>query len=389
MKKAFALGSAPASLFSGPRRAIDALTQANCGHPGNRAGKGKLGVVAKQWRRGARLAVAAVALTTVLHATAAQGDPTSFSYKDWEIACDNTRTCRAAGYQSEAGNSEPASILLTRPAGPATAVEIDLQVGGENDVRGPVSLKAGTAEVRGLGTEVARLSRAQAQSLLPQLMRAEEAVVTAAGGERRVVSLLGLNAVLLKMDEAQGRLDTPGALVRRGSKPESSVLPPLPVPVVKAVRPRGPRSGDAALAARIFPTLDLREAKESCNQAQRIDAQAISVNRLTDAKVLLSLECGVGAYNDQSFLWIADDKPPYGARRLKATGGFDAKDGSVMSVQKGRGIGDCVWVEEAHFDGQGFVRTREAGDTLCRGFAGGAWNLPRYVSRVDDAPTPR
>ena len=343
-----------------------------------------------RWQRNASLlAVAAAAVLSTFHAAAADSEAPSFSYKDWEVACDNTRTCRAAGYQPEAGSSEPASILLTRSAGPATKVEIDVQVGGENDVRGPLSLKAGTAEIRGLGTEVARLSQAQARSLLPQLMRAEQAVVISAGGGRWVVSLLGLNAVLLKMDEAQGRVDTPGALVQRGSKPESSVLSPLPVPVVKAVRPVATRPGDAALAARIFPKLDLREARTSCNQAERIDAKALTVDRLTDASVLVSLACGTGAYNDQSFLWIANDKPPHAVRHLEATGGFDAKDGSVTSLQKGRGIADCLWLQEAHFDGQGFVRTREAGDTMCRGFAGGAWSLPRYVSRVRFTPARR
>ena len=345
--------------------------------------------VAKSRRGTPPRVFSAFVLTMAFHALAAAGDPPSFSYKDWEVACDNTRTCRAAGYQSETGNPEPASILLTRSAGPATAVDIDLQVGGEKDVRGPLSLKVGTVEVRDLKADVARLSEAQARSLMPQLMRAEQAVVTSAGGERWVVSLLGLNAVLLRMDAAQGRVDTPGALVKRGGKPESSVLPPLPVPVVKAVRPVASRPEDAALTARIFPKLDLREAKQSCNQAERIDAQALSVDRLSDAKVLVSLECGVGAYNDQSFLWIADDKPPYAARRLETTGGFEAKDGSVTSVQKGRGIADCIWLQEAHFDGQGYVRTREAGDTMCRGFAGGAWNLPHFVSRVEFAPTPR
>ena len=27
----------------------------------------------------------------------------SFSHKDWELACDNTLTCRAAGYSAEEG----------------------------------------------------------------------------------------------------------------------------------------------------------------------------------------------------------------------------------------------------------------------------------------------
>lgn len=48
---------------------------------------------------------------------------------------------------------------------------------------------------------------------------------------------------------------------------------------------------------------------------------------------------------------------------------------------KGRGIGDCWWVRQWQFDGRGFVRTSEAGDSMCRGFAGGAWQLPTYVTR--------
>lgn len=38
----------------------------------------------------------------------------SFAYKDWEVACDNTGTCRAAGYGATMGE---VSILLTRSAG--------------------------------------------------------------------------------------------------------------------------------------------------------------------------------------------------------------------------------------------------------------------------------
>ena len=36
-----------------------------------------------------------------------------FVQDDWQVVCDNTRTCRAAGYASEALIDEPASILLT------------------------------------------------------------------------------------------------------------------------------------------------------------------------------------------------------------------------------------------------------------------------------------
>src|SRR5699024_11336019 len=47
--------------------------------------------------------------------------PVSFSNQDWEVACDNTRTCRLAGYQAENNSDLPVSLLLVRRAA-ATAI---------------------------------------------------------------------------------------------------------------------------------------------------------------------------------------------------------------------------------------------------------------------------
>lgn len=53
----------------------------------------------------------------------------SFSHHDWEIACDNTRTCRAAGYHSEEEDAPAVSVLLTRKAGPHQPVTGKLMIG--------------------------------------------------------------------------------------------------------------------------------------------------------------------------------------------------------------------------------------------------------------------
>lgn len=52
--------------------------------------------------------------STPLLAASPQGF--SFAHKDWELACDNTGTCRAAGYGVTMGE---VSVLLTRNAGAA------------------------------------------------------------------------------------------------------------------------------------------------------------------------------------------------------------------------------------------------------------------------------
>ncbi|MFM5113577.1 DUF1176 domain-containing protein [Aeromonas hydrophila] len=49
----------------------------------------------------------------------------SFQHKDWELACDNTRTCRAAGYSAESGGL---SVLLTREAGAKGTLHAELAI---------------------------------------------------------------------------------------------------------------------------------------------------------------------------------------------------------------------------------------------------------------------
>lgn len=331
----------------------------------------------------ARIAAAAALSFAAFSAGAAGKESVSFSHNDWELACDNTRTCRAAGYQVESGSAlEPVSMLITRNAGPGTPIEIDLQTGGQADAKGSMRFKVGKATLSGLKDSAVSLDQAQIRTVLPELLKGDDATLTDSGGHKWVLSLAGLNAVLLKMDEAQGRVGTPGALVRRGNKPESSVLPPVPAPVVNVVVPPKARAGDDALAARIFPSLKLDSVKEACNNHDDFNAKSLNVSRLTDRKVLLSFGCGMGAYNYSSLLWIANDKSPYAPVAIEANGDFDGKDASVTSSMKGRGIGDCWSSETWSFNGKDFVRTGASGDGMCRGFAGGAWSLPRYVSRV-------
>jgi len=57
-----------------------------------------------------------------------------FSHHDWEIACDNTRNCRAVGYQSEEGGENlPLALLLERAAGANQAVTAQLMLGDRSE----------------------------------------------------------------------------------------------------------------------------------------------------------------------------------------------------------------------------------------------------------------
>jgi len=315
--------------------------------------------------------------------TAFAAEPASLNHKDWELQCDNTRTCRAAGYQAEEGDSEPVSMLITREAGPDTLPSVQLQVQSEQEVTGALQLQVGKLVLRGLEGDVANIAARDVPELIRALLDADSASVRA-GKKVWTLSLAGVKAVLLKMDEAQGRLDTPGALVRRGRKPERSVLPALPPPTIVAVIPPENRKGDADIGARAvrnLPKAAREEIQEECNDKEHI-LEDLSVQRLDEQRLLVSAGCPEGAYNYSTINWIVSTKPPHTPQRIDPDGELDASTGLMSSVMKGRGIADCIASTEWQFDGKQFVQSGVSADGMCRGFPGGAWQLPSFVSRV-------
>ena len=316
----------------------------------------------------------------------------SFDYKDWELACDNTRTCRAAGYHTE-DDAPNATILLTRAAGPNQAITVQLQLADEY---GPVpdqltmSIDGRAARsVRIDSSNLGNLSDAQVKALLPALIR-NARIAWSAKGKTWTISTAGANAVLLKMDEFQGRLDTPGALVRKGNKPESSVLPPLAPPEIQmgAVdHSPQPITLTAAQTRDLMAALRKTVKDDSCElvDTKSDDAGDLVVRRLAQDKLLVSHACWTAAYNSGDGYWVVDAKPPYSAT-LVTTSATDYSDGVISSTQKGRGIGDCFSSATWTWDGKAFVQTSATTTGMCRQIqAGGAWDLPTLVTRVHKA----
>ncbi|HRK87093.1 MAG TPA: DUF1176 domain-containing protein, partial [Alcaligenes faecalis] len=62
-----------------------------------------------------------VLLAMSMGSAAAQSAGATFSHKDWDLICDNTLTCRAAGYAKD-GVDKGATVVLTRQAGRDTPV---------------------------------------------------------------------------------------------------------------------------------------------------------------------------------------------------------------------------------------------------------------------------
>lgn len=323
--------------------------------------------------------MAAVAWSAALHAA---DDELAFGDGSWSLQCDNTRTCRAVGYHAEEGNSEPVLMQVSREAGPGTPIDIMLMPYSDLDFAGPVRLQVGPVVIDGLRGSMPAIPADDVRRLLAQLLAQETASVFA-DGKVWTLSLAGAREVMLKMDALQGRLDTPGAIVARGSRAESSVPRPRPAPRIQAVKPLPARAADDAIAARIVATLPparRRALAEQCND-QDIDLAGIEAFRLDGQTLLLSLNCAIGAYNQTSFLWVARDRAPHRLRALTIDGQFDAERGSITSSMKMRGLGDCWAFEEWQYDGRTFVRSGASADPVCMGIPGG-WQLPSYVTEV-------
>ncbi len=188
------------------------------------------------------------------------------------------------------------------------------------------------------------------------------------------------------MDDVQGRLGTPGALVKKGTRPEASVPGPVKPPVIQAVRAPASVKADLPLALKILATI---KSDDDCQLSEMLDPtdpakSQVDLWHLGGGRVLVTSLCWNAAYNQGSGYWVAKDRPPYDATLVTAAGsGFAPETGEISSGQKGRGIGDCWSLSSWVWDGRAFVHAAESSTGQCKMVAaGGPWDLPTLVSEV-------
>lgn len=327
-----------------------------------------------------------------------------FSHHDWMMACDNTRTCRAAGYQRDE-DALSLSVLLTRKAGPDEPVVAELMIGnyGEEVLNQLPSVLSLSMKINGqsLGKVevkqdklVARLSSKQTAALLTALTRTST-IEWSIGEHRWRLSDNGAAAVLLKMDEFQGRLGSRGALVMKGALGEEGVLKPLPLPVVKVTPLVKPRPGDDLLAEKtpkaLWKALRATVNEDDCPilmEDKPVGMELLSVVRLSDTQLLVSTACWSAAYNMGDGFWVVNDAPPYQPERVTISG-LSFNESQIHEGQKGRGLGDCwsfstwTWGRLKGAEKSQFVLTENGSTGMCKLVApGGAWSLPVRVMEV-------
>ena len=318
--------------------------------------------------------------STPLLAASPQGF--SFAHKDWELACDNTGTCRAAGYGTAMGE---VSVLLTRNAGAAQhVIAVATFAQTERDIPPDATVNLFLDDRDNGPLEAAdeshfRFDDTQTAALI-QALEHNGKIELALNGERKTLSAAGSSAVFLKMDEFQQRLGTADALLRQGDAGDDNILPAAPAPEIIAA-PVIHNAATVALTAKqrqkLLPQLTPL-LNSHCDDWQNADIPAserqLTATPLDKSHTLIQALCWRAAYNEGYGMWVLDASLKGPATFVTETAS-DFSEGRIVSGQKGRGIGDCWKISEWIWQGQAFVQTVDRWSGMCKGFAGGAWDL--------------
>ncbi len=315
------------------------------------------------------------------------------NYQDWDLICDNLGTCRMAGYQEE--GDDPVSILFTRAAGENAAVEGKLTIlpfgEADRDVQVGQDIEI-WLNGKSLGTvkhisdeNPDKLTEAQTKALLSGLKKESEIRLTY-GKTTLKVSDKGAAAAMLKMDEFQQRLNTPSALIRQGQE-KHAVLASQAAPKIEVVSVNNRKTTELKRGEKQYDNvLALLRKANSCDD-EDITSQDITLYPLTQNKVLAEALCVRGAYQSTNYYAVLDDKLSKVEQVLAEQyneAGYDEKQGYafVRGTYKARGVGDCWNGQDAVWNGKIFIRTSEWTTGFCKGFPGGAWQLPTFVSDI-------
>jgi Protein of unknown function (DUF1176) len=346
--------------------------------------------------RGIIAFILGVALPVAVAAHSVASPPVSVgtlqTFKDWTVGCDNGLSCQAVALMPKGTVSEGLSLAVTRSEGVAGAVTIKILGKISSKISGFTSKADGfrviiddRAVLTGtlnIGSETIRLAGASALKLARAIGKGRVMRVTdGSGTDLGAVSLSGASAALRYIDVQQGRASSKGAVIAIGRKAPSARKAVLPVLTVTRIKPTGILPDTPALVT-------LSE-NSSCADKRVGSTEDTAYSLGTGAKgaqALIMLNCGAGAYNFSSGIYIGqrDDtgkwtfEPAafdYGARGssnenkipVLVNADWDAAGQTINSFAKGRGLGDCGSAESWIWDGSMFRLTKATAMGECRG----------------------
>jgi hypothetical protein len=329
-------------------------------------------------------------------------------FRDWLAACDNTRSCTAFGFDADIAGY--AYVQLARDGGADAALRVTIAVNVQEGSKFKVSFDdptlgglpaEATAGEANNDDDLRRLVIADpktVETLVASLRKAKKLIVTridapgatASDPVKTEISLTGVVAAMLWIDDQQKRVGTVTALVRRGDKPATAVPPPPARPVVTAAKvPPGPKPDKA-------PAAVIAKARAVCEDKKVSESE--DATRLGADQVMYWFPCtGLsGAYNYFYALIIAEGgkvreaefKLPREIATKSDNGvetninpGFDEATQTLSLFNKGRGIADCGQASDWVWDGRTFRLIAAKSMPTCKGVAPGDWPVLYQAER--------
>ncbi|WP_313739407.1 DUF1176 domain-containing protein [Pseudomonas sp.] len=320
--------------------------------------------------------------------------PLSRDIKDWNVTCDNLRTCTALSTHAASAEADALSfpLRIVREAGPDGALRVS--VFSYNAIHGdplidakPVSMPLqphqGSADDVSQVPELRSATGGDALTFVKALRNAHALAFDTPDGPTSA-SLNGMRAALLLIDDVQGRVGTVTALANPGDAPAGSV-PAAPaslvIPAWSAPAPLDKAQAEQVLKAAMAATRadwqqDLVDGDEPNGEVHALNAR----------EALLIVRTGCGAYNCAYSLYLAPLAHPEQAHAapfervanlpdLAPNGSvaFDPATGELTSLALATGMGGCGVAARWRYDGARFVLSRAAQMSACTGLNERDW----------------
>lgn len=329
----------------------------------------------------------------VLPCSQAWSAPTQQRFNDWLVTCNNQNFC----VTRNVGLHHGLVMTLSRSAGAVTDASLRIELGGTGN---PVATLAPIAPRLLLDGKPLSLTdkrwhiedklikTADSVTIDAFLQQVQEGKALSLANGLQTISLQGLKAALFLIDDRQKRVGSETAWVGKGEEPPLSVPP---APALRAVA--SAETAQSPLGREELNDLMDYGNERMTNSHCSLDPfrREIRVTALTDDKVLLMTSCESGAYNTVWLAWLVSRQRPYVARQVRLTlpfqppgeapreielinASYDDRRHELVTLDKGRGAGDCGIQTRWRFDGQRFSLSRYAQQPTCDNWQGpDAW----------------
>jgi len=315
--------------------------------------------------------------------------PEQREFRDWRAACDNGAACFAFA-PSTAPDAGWLRLSLAPQADTAPEVMIGLWAPGAEGLSPTAPLvltidgeRFTTGRIEDADQPMGRVAASDAVQVVRALAAGKSAAISA-GSQTVPLSLAGASAAMLWIDERQGRLETPGALVRVGDRPASTRPPELPqVTPAPAVDQAGFGDEGQTLPAAIEALPAVKACHEETAWNEYVQKAVLSA-RLAPDRELWAVPCFAGAYNLGLAVYVTGPggRDPVPAALPTAEGEttdtvvnaeYDPATRSLSGFNKGRGLGDCGIAQRWVWNGRGFALAEQSEMRECAGVPPDLW----------------